>query len=190
MDQKAEDHTEREPQQTTTHQPQVLHLTDLPSYQEQNSHRSIPVKSIQIHSAYLAWWLFTMCNRSVKRRIEATIETVLSSCKIILSGNAPRVLDRITVKYLSCYYSLYLMSQLSSPDDNAHQSHDGFVQAVEEVAQRPSLLPHPAQHEAEGCGEHHQAQSIDPTAGARCGHQRAIAALITSFVLKKNTKMS
>lgn len=48
-----------------------------------------------------------------------------------------------------------------SPHDNGHQSHNGFIQTVEEVSQRSTLLFHVSNDETEAHGEHHQTQSID-----------------------------
>lgn len=74
-----------------------------------------------------------------------------------------------TVQYYTLFTQLHAC-RISSPDHNAHQLHEGLVQAVKEVAKWPALLPHPAQHEAKSYGEHHQAQSIDSIAGVWGGH--------------------
>lgn len=58
----------------------------------------------------------------------------------------------------------------SSPDDNGHQPHDGFVEAVKELPQGPSLLLHAADHQTEAHGEHYQPQRVHPIGRARDGN--------------------
>lgn len=58
----------------------------------------------------------------------------------------------------------------SSPDDNGHQPHDGFVEAVKELPQGPSLLLHAADHQTEAHGEHYQPQRVHPIGWAWDGN--------------------
>lgn len=65
-----------------------------------------------------------------------------------------------------CLLSLYW------PDDDGHQPHDRFIQAVKEVPEGLALLLHVADDQTEAHGEDHQSEGIHSSRGA--GHRDSL----------------
>lgn len=102
----------------------------------------------------------------------------LDGAKVELCPSAFPVLCMKSLKlphFSSCQWKLHLQTSCSnrpcsSPDDNGHQPHDGFVEAVKELPQGPSLLLHAADHQTEAHGEHYQPQRVHPIGWAWDGN--------------------